>query len=462
MKEVISETRSLCPKCLSVIPASKVSEDEGVFLEKTCPDHGYFKALLWRGAPTYEDWGMGEDAPGAQKRQTQSANSCPNDCGLCPEHAAQTCTVLMEVTSRCNLSCPICFAGSSNGGPGFHPDLSDIKAMFDTIIDAGGPYPVQLSGGEPTVRDDLPDIVSLAKKMGFYHVQINTHGLRLAKDREYLHRLKKAGTDLIYLQFDGISDDIYREIRGADLFDLKVKAIDNCAEAKIGVQLVPTLIPGVNDNQIGEMIKFAKERIPVVKGVHFQPVSYFGRYPSAPSDGARITTPDVLRALEMQTAGEVKAENFLPRRRQDSHCGFSGFFVLQEDNRLKATTVFKPEKPASAGCKDVSGFGSLKETPSEHVRKFIDKKSRFIEPLPILPSKCACEPQDSLTNIFERAHAHYLSISGMPFQDVWTIDLERLQGCCIHVVTPHKRLIPFCAHYLTNAAGQRLPGRGSV
>ncbi len=462
MKEVIAETKSLCPTCLKVIPAAKVSEDRDVFLEKTCPEHGDFKALLWRGAPTYLDWGRGEDAPGAGVRQTSSVNSCPNDCGLCPEHAAETCTVLMEVTGRCNLNCPVCFASSSNGGPEFHPDISEIRAMFDTIIDAGGPYPVQLSGGEPTLRDDLPDIISHAKRLGFYHVQINTHGLRLAKDRDYLQQLKDAGTDLIYLQFDGVSDDVYRKIRGADLFDLKVKAIDNCAEAKIGVQLVPTLIPGVNDHQIGGMIKFAKERIPVVKGVHFQPVSYFGRFPKAPSDEDRITTPDVLRALETQTDGEVKAENFLPRRRQDSHCGFSGFFVLQEDNRLKATTVYRPDKPASAGCNDVSGVRSSKETPSEHVRKFIDKKSRFIEPLPTVQKNCACEPQGSLANIFERARVHYLSISGMPFQDVWTVDLERLQGCCIHVVTPQKRLIPFCAYYLTDMAGRRLPGKGSA
>ncbi|MBW1902378.1 MAG: radical SAM protein [Deltaproteobacteria bacterium] len=462
MKETIGETKSLCPICLNVIPAAKVSEDQDVFLEKTCPDHGDFKTLLWRGEPSYLDWGRGEDAPGADVRQTLTVNNCPNDCGLCPEHAAQTCTVLMEVTGRCNLNCPVCFASSSNGGAEFHPDISEIRAMFGAIIDAGGPYPVQLSGGEPTLRDDLPDIISYAKKLGFYHIQVNTHGLRLAKDRDYLQDLKDAGADLIYLQFDGVTDDVYRKIRGADLFDLKVKTIENCAEAKIGVQLVPTLIPGVNDHQIGEMIQFAKQRIPVVKGVHFQPVSYFGRYPKAPADEDRITTPDVLRALEAQTEGEVRAENFLPRRRQDAHCGFSGFFVLQEDNRLKATTIFKPEKPASADCNAVSGVGSSMGTPSEHVRKFIDRKSRFIEPLPTLPTNCACEPQGSLTNIFERARVHYLSISGMPFQDVWTVDLERLQGCCIHVVTPHKRLIPFCAYYLTDMSGHRLPGKGSA
>jgi uncharacterized radical SAM superfamily Fe-S cluster-containing enzyme len=344
MKEVLSRTKSLCPVCLKVVPAARVSDGPDVFLEKTCREHGQFKAILWRGEPGYRQWGIGEDAPGAEIRQTASVNSCPNDCGLCPEHQAQTCTVLMEVTGRCNLRCPVCFACGNDGANNFHPDMAGIRAMLDTIINAGGPYPLQLSGGEPTLRDDLPEIVSLAKKLGFYHVQINTNGLRLAKDRQYLKRLKDAGAD-----------------------------------------------------------------------------------------------------------------NFMPRRRKDSHCGFSGFFVLDENNRLKDTTIFTPANPASAGCSDVSGFRPSRETPSEHVRKFINSKSRFIEPL---PTKCSCEPQGTLSSFFERATAHYLSISGMPFQDVWTVDLERLKGCCIHVVTPAKRLIPFCAFYLTNMEGKRLAGKG--
>jgi len=459
MKSIIGETKSLCPVCLNVIPAARVEDGQDVYLEKTCQDHGDFRTIIWRGAPTYQQWGMGADAPGAEVRQTQSTDNCPNDCGLCPEHAAQTCTVLMEVTGKCNLNCPVCFAGSMNKASEFHPDLSEIMAMFDTVIDAGGPYPIQLSGGEPTLRDDLPEIISHAKRLGFYHIQINTHGLRLAKDKDYLRKLKEAGTDLVYLQFDGISDDVYQKIRGADLFELKSKAIENCAEEKIGVQLVPTLIPGINDHQIGDMIRFAKEWIPVVKGVHFQPVSYFGRYPTAPSDSDRITTPDVLGALEEQTAGEVKAENFMPRRRLDSHCGFSGFFILQEDNRLKAATLFKSDRQRLAASKDISGFMPPRQTPSEHVRNFIDRKSRFIEPLPMAQKDCGCDLQSSHTDIFERARVHYLSISGMPFQDVWTVDLERLKGCCVHVVTPDKRLIPFCAYYLTDRAGQRLAGK---
>jgi len=136
---------------------------------------------------------------------------------------------------------------------------------------------VQLSGGEPTIRDELPTIIVTGKEIGFYHIQVNTNGIRIAQDKEYLERLKESGADLIYLQFDGVSDDVYRTIRGRNLFDLKVRAISNCAEVKIGVVLVPTVIPNVNLHQLGEIVQFAKKWIPTVKGIHFQPVSYFGQ-----------------------------------------------------------------------------------------------------------------------------------------------------------------------------------------
>jgi len=329
------------------------------------------------------------------------------------------------------------------------PDLGEVEDMLHAIVDAGGPYPIQLSGGEPTLSNDLPEIVALAKELGFYHVQINTHGLRFARDKQYLQKLKEAGADLIYMQFDGVSDDIYRKICGESLFDLKVNAIKNCAEAKIAVQLVPTIIPGINDHQIGEIVSFGKGMMPVVKGIHFQPVSYFGRFPATPSDQNRITIPDVLRAMESQTGGEIKAANFLPRRARDSHCGFSGFFVLQDDNKLISTTVFKPHEPSF-------GRAPCGNSPADHVRRFIAEKSRFIDPLPMAQTTCCSESKYSFGNLIERSRAYSLSISGMPFQDAWTIDLERLQGCCIHVITRYKELIPFCSYYLTDSTGQRI------
>jgi uncharacterized radical SAM superfamily Fe-S cluster-containing enzyme len=452
MKEVLAKTESLCPVCLSRIPAQRVVEGRDVYLEKDCPEHGNFKALIWRNAELYRNWSQhSQQAVGTEKKLTNVTRGCPYDCGLCPSHEADTCTTVMEVTHDCNLNCPICFA-SGNEGLHFEPDIDAIQGMYQTIIDAGGPYPVQISGGEPTLRDDLPAIVALGKKLGFYHIQINTNGIRIAQDKEYLVRLKESGADLIYLQFDGVSDDVYRTIRGRNLFDLKVRAISNCAEAKIGVVLVPTIMPNVNLHQLGEIIQFAKKRIPTVKGVHFQPVSYFGRYPGSPKDTDRITLPDIMDGLVVQTKGELKKTDFVPRRREDSHCSFSSFFVLMEDGTLQARTNIAQES--------VSGFGYRKDPPAVTARGFINRRWRLAneeaEQTGKGCSQCCGQNQDAWLRFRKREGTYYLTITGMPFQDVWTLDLERLKRCCVHVVTNNKRLIPLCAFYVTSITGERM------
>lgn len=445
MEGFVEKTVSLCPQCLRRIPAERVAEKGNIYLKKSCPEHGDFKTLYWQDAKLYRDWGYGEEVPGPKIRFTRSEQSCPYDCGICLNHRAETCTVLMEVTRRCDLTCPVCFAGAHKNHD-YHPNMDQIRGMYETILEAGGPYPLQLTGGEPTVRDDLPEIVALGKEMGFQHIQINTNGLRIAKDKAYLRSLKESGANLIYLQFDGISDDIYRYTRGANLFKLKLQAIENCAEVKIGVLLVPTLIPKVNDHQIGDIVRFAKQWIPVVKGVHFQPITYLGRYPISPQDEDRITIPAVLQALELQTAGEIKAIHFVPRRCKDSHCAFSGFFVLREDGKLLATTLFKSRESPICG----SGYIYPHESPAEHVRRFIYRHLRYVE------ANQRDVKLSSWESFFQRAETHYLSISCMTFQDVWNFDLGKIRGCCIHVVTLDKRLIPFCAFYLTSIGGERL------
>lgn len=446
MEKVFVETYSVCPICLKVIEGENVERDGDIFLEKTCPEHGIFTTIIWRGkTPSFSDWVSTNEPNILPFHQTNSELGCPYDCGLCPEHTALTCTVLVEVTERCNLGCPVCFA-VSEGVNKSDISLEEISQILSRIIKSGGPYPIQLSGGEPTVRDDLPEIVSLAKEMGFPHVQINTNGLRIASEKEYLARLKKAGADLIYLQVDGTSDKIYKKIRGRSFSEIKKRALENCTSLKIGVQLVPTIIRGVNDQEIGGIIEIAKEYMPTVKGIHFQPISYFGRYAPLPSNETRMTTPDVLRELTIQTHGEVAAEHFLPRHKHDARCGFSAFYILGEDGRLRSTTKFDPSKPVKM---------RVEKTPAEHVREFIINKSHYIEEV---PDECECMRAARLTTALARAKQYSLSISGMPFMDAWTLDLERLQNCCVHVARKDGRMIPFCANYLTNTEGCHLPG----
>ena len=161
MERKIGETKSLCPECMSRIPAEKVEEDGKVYLKKKCSEHGAYKVLIWRGdEKSYTDWeGFGNYGSRPTKALTSTQRGCPFDCGLCPSHEVNACTMVMEVTSECNLRCPICFADSGNGS--FHePDMDTLREMYKTVFDTVGPCTIQLSGGEPTLRDDLPEIIT--------------------------------------------------------------------------------------------------------------------------------------------------------------------------------------------------------------------------------------------------------------------------------------------------------------
>jgi 7,8-dihydro-6-hydroxymethylpterin dimethyltransferase len=314
----LARTQSLCPHCLRLIPARRVVVDDAVYLEKSCPQHGDLaKVLIWKEYPwPYETWDMGK--PGLSAPVTRPPESpiselkgCPFDCGICGNHRQATCTAILEVTHECDRGCPVCFAGS-DPGTGAGPAMHQIQEMLQKLRDSCGACPLQLSGGEPAVRDDLPQIVALAREMGFDHVQVNTNGIRLAQDAEFGQRLKEAGTADFFLQFDGLTDAVYTKIRGAALLETKLRAVERCAELKVGAILVPTIVKGVNESQIGAIIRFAKQWIPTVKGVHFQPMTWLGRYPDSPANENRILIPDILMAIEKQTEGELRVENMTP------------------------------------------------------------------------------------------------------------------------------------------------------
>jgi len=325
--EQLFATESLCPECLQRIPAFYEREKGKVYLRKTCPQHGQFRVRVWSDADQYLSWR--EQSVHAQKVPAwgPAEKGCPYDCGLCREHEGGTCTAVLEITYKCNLECRVCFADTTREN--YHPPLEKIREMYETAYRYGEFCSIQLSGGEPTVREDLADILRMGKELGFPHIQVNTNGIKIARSVEYLRSLKEAGADLIYLQFDGTREEIYRRIRGREMWSVKRQAVANCEKVGVGVILVPTIIPGINDDNIGDIIAFAKAHMPTVRGVHFQPVSYFGRFPGGvPRNEDRINLSDIIIALERQTGGEIKVDDIVPRKRYDPHCAFSSLFYL--------------------------------------------------------------------------------------------------------------------------------------
>lgn len=447
-ERVIGSTASVCPECLKVIPADKIMVDGAVYLVKRCAEHGVFRVLIWDGEPAYTDWGVKKIPVTIKNPVTRVGKGCPYDCGLCPQHRQETCCVLLEVTANCNLNCPICFA-SARGKTGSDPSLNEIRAWYGWLADHGGPFNIQLSGGEPTVREDLPEIVRSGREGGFTYLQLNSNGLRLAREPELAGILKEAGLNSVFLQFDGTDDEIYKQIRGRALFREKMTAIDHCARAGLGVILVPTLVPGVNMDNLGAIIDLAVAGMPHIRGVHFQPIGYFGRYPGTPP-AKRVTVPEILRAVERQTDGRIKADHFTPAGAENAYCTFHGNFTLAPDGNLKPWGSFRQFKAAREPV---------------HPRVEIQKARAFVArqwSAPPAGGQCDCQlGAPGFDEFLERVQGYTLCISGMAFQDAWTLDLDRLRDCKLHVFHPDGRLIPFCAYNLTARDGRSIyrPGK---
>jgi len=433
----VMQTQSLCPICLRKLDAFIVEEDNKVLMLKTCLVHGSFETIVWRGKTPMHEWIRTKERAYIKNPITEVDHGCPYDCGLCSAHRQHTCTALIEVTSRCNLRCRFCFADAMEG-KNKDPKLKQLRFQFESILKVSGKCNIQLSGGEPTVRDDLPQIVRMGVELGFPFIQVNTNGIRMAKDEGYVRALKEAGLNSIFLQFDGVDDAIYEHLRGKALFEVKCKAIENCQKYGIGVVLVPTIVPHVNVCSIGEIIRFGIDHSPTVRGVHFQPVSYFGRIPKAPKDEERITLPEVMEHICAQTDGMVSLESMQPPGCENALCSFNGNYLIEEG-------VLKPVTKRSC-C---SSGSEKAEVGAEKAKAFVARNWSYEKQVP----DAKLSDWDA---ILSTIHNNAFSISGMAFQDVWNVNLERIKDCCIHVSTLEGKLIPFCAYNLTNNEGESL------
>lgn len=409
--KILFSTASVCPVCKKRVPASYMQYDDVVQLKQYCPEHGTFSADVWRGEG-FLDW-CGDWRP-----ETERQPDCPTKCGICEQHQNQTCCALLDITERCNLHCSFCFA---DGGKGSDMPYEDVCRALDDMYAKGLRF-IHLSGGEPTVHPDLIEIVAYAKKKGFSYIQLNTNGLRLAEDASYARQLLEAGLSCVFLQFDGTNDDIFTKIRGEALLERKKQAIWNCDQAELGVVLVPTIIPGINDSDIGAVIRFAYAHMPAVRGVHFQPVTYTGRFQT----GEHFTMPEMLDAIEEQTDGMIRRDQILPSACDAPLCGFHVEFQREGDSLVHL--------PGSdSGCCCGSGGSDL-------VKNQFHVKNRWTR----VPGGDYAE--GSFMKQMKEVSDKSFFVSGMLFQDLRTIDLGRTMHCSVHVYRDGK-VIPFCVYH---------------
>ena len=424
MKQILRQTRSVCPVCLKNLPAQLVrQESQAIHLEKTCDEHGACSVPVWRGLVDFDLWTQ-HTAP----LPDDQGRACPENCGICAEHEIGTCCCLLEITRRCNLSCRFCFA--NGGSPEDDPSVRELEAAIRDIVKQCGNVLLQLSGGEPTLRNDLPHLVRYARQAGCTYVQLNTNGIRLALEPGYAQTLKDAGLDIVFLQFDGTREDIYKTLRGESLLEIKKQAIRVCGEAGIGVTLVPTVVPGVNTNNLGSLIRFACENVPFVRGIHFQPVSYFGRYPAMPDNDHRYTLDQLMADISDQTG--LPIDSFMPSRCDHPLCGFHGNYLVNPDGSLHPLTSITHSAKEKGCARD------NREYVAKHWMRYPQEPK---------PEVSLSEEMDFDTFLYRLRHGS-LNLSAMAFQDAMNLNIERLHRCSLHVYS-NGTVKPFCANYLT-------------
>jgi len=295
-------TISLCSTCLKRISAKIIFEDEKVFMIKTCPTHGEERVLIATDIEYYKRCrNFLKPGESPLKFNTETLYGCPYDCGLCPDHEQHSCLTVLEITDRCNLTCPTCYAESSPSH-GRHKTLDEINTMLDIIVaNEGYADVVQISGGEPTIHPQIFEIIALAKTKQIRHIMLNTNGIRIAKDKEFVKKLAEFKTGFeVYLQFDSFKKEALERLRGEDLREVRQKAIENLDEQSISTSLVVTVQKGVNEDEIGAIIDYALTK-KCIRGVTFQPTEIAGRLQNFNPATDRYTMTEIRSAILNQT-----------------------------------------------------------------------------------------------------------------------------------------------------------------
>ncbi len=405
-------------------------------MRKRCPEHGLFESLLSSDADMY----LGAarfNRPGRLPLQfgTEIRDGCPYDCGLCADHQQHTCVGIIEVTQSCNLRCPTCFTDSPSGGS---LTLQQVESILDTFVASeGDPEVVQFSGGEPTIHPEIVPMLEMAKAKGIKYVMLNTNGVRIARDQDFVKELARIGI-VIYLQFDGFSRRTFQTVRGQDLSEVKRLAIENLSQFKVGTVLVSTVQRGVNEDEMGQVVDFAMET-PIVRGVVFQPTFYTGRHPTFnPLD--RVTLPDVIKGIAAQSKYGFRASDFVPIPCCFPTCS-SATYVYVEGGKVTPLPrvvdvenyldYFKNRTVVDIDSIVQGAFDSLYSAAS------VPGSDKMLQ------SYCtACGIPFDLGDLKERVKM----IMIQPFPDPYTFNIKQVMKCCIHELLPNGKTIPFCAY----------------
>jgi uncharacterized radical SAM superfamily Fe-S cluster-containing enzyme len=467
--EELEKTTSICPKCFQEGKIKKINakiiEDAGnVYITKDCEKHGSFKDIYFSDVNLYKKWikfkVTGGEAPDVKVKVF-------NEPALYDYHKSQSILTNLIVTNRCDLRCSYCFMNAGASGRVYEPTLEKIDEL---LIQARNERPmgskaIQITGGEPTIRNDLLDIVRVAKEKGYSHVQVNTNGLKLATDAEYCKKLKEGRVNTIYMSFDGVTKETNPWI------DFNKKAIENLRKANLKVVLVPVLIRDKNLSEAGKILKFALDNLDIVRGVNFQPISFVGRVQKLSEEkrkNQRVDYAMLMESIEKEFDGKISRDDFYPvpfvypiskliellkgktQVEFTAHPGCGGAtYIFEEDGKPIPVTRFV----------DVNGLLNFIDNESKikgplktlriasaflkNVDKFVDydKAPKGFNLKKLIKDAAIGGSYDSLRGF----HYKSLFVGSMWFQDAYNLNIDRLERCVIHYTT-EEGIVPFCSY----------------
>lgn len=443
-------TVSVCATCLMRVEAKVILQDDRVYLDKWCPRHGREKVLIaddaayWREAR--ERYLYPAEMP--HRFQTPMRWGCPYDCGLCPDHQQHSCLTVVEITDHCNLACPVCYASSGPHRPGYRP-LAQVEAMLDAVVRSEGrPDVVQISGGEPTLHPELIPILKAARARPIKHVMINTNGVRLASHPDLARQLADLGPGLeVYLQLDSLRDDVLMQLRGAKLSKVRLRALERLEEVGLSTTLVVTLAQGLNDDEVGDILRFALQ-YRCVRGVTFQPIQDAGRCEGYDPAVHRLTMSG-LRRLIAEQSDVFSLADLLPVPCHPDAL-IMGYALKVDDQVVPLTRYVDPTRLAEGadatvvfeklpGVSDaVAGLYSTGLGPEAQATR--------------LGELLCCLPQVEVAGL---TYANVFRVMGIRFADAHDFDLRSVKRSCVHFAQPDGTIVPFDTFNLFYRDGAR-------
>lgn len=450
-----SYTRGVCPSCRRVVDGVRIVRDGRVYARKHCPEHGTSEALVCGDAKWFLDsWKFLKPGTLPFAYSTEAAKGCPEDCGLCPEHEQHTCLPIIEITDHCNLECPICLVENRDS---YHMSPQELGAILDGLVEKEGTIEtVNFSGGEPTLHPRLLELLDLARRPEISRLSVSTNGVRLASSPELCAELARRGV-YVNLQLDALSESELRSLRGGgDHLAVRRRALANLEAAGVRTTLISTVARGVNEHSIGECVELLLQS-DFILSLLFQPAAYTGGGSCfAPHDPLDVVTiPDVVAAVEAETRGLIRREDFLPLPCSHPSCFALTYLLRTEDG----WTPFPRFLDLGVYLELIANRGTLRPDArlEEAVRDAVDNLWSGADQVPDSDKILR-----ALSNVIRRMYpeGHPLELAerlrigeGLvktvfvhAFMDEHTFEMDRIRKCCTHYALPDGRLMPGCAY----------------